>query len=93
VTPFRASLSKQTENRVDKAAPLTHVQIIAELRPERNLSGVFSFAGLGRRVGGQAGTLLSFGRSGADRGNANRQISRANQRMRPMILISSAVPS
>jgi hypothetical protein len=54
---------------------LTQASIIAEVRPERDLAGAFSFLAKG----------------GND--TTHPHISRANQRMRPMMRISSAVRS
>ena len=63
------------ENTLTTLPPLTQTSIIAEVRPERNLTGAFSFLAPGGN------------------GNTHRHISRANQRMRPMMRISSAVRS
>lgn len=61
--------------RLTNLPPLTQASIIAEVRPERDPAGAFSF--------------LAPGGNGA----THPHISRANQRMRPMMRISSAVRS
>jgi hypothetical protein len=63
------------KNALTNLPPLTQASIIAELRPERDLAGAFSF-------------LVPDGN-----GTTHPHISRANQRIRPMIRISSAVRS
>jgi hypothetical protein len=72
---FPYAFARKPETSLTTLPPLTQASIIAEVRPERNLAGAFSF--------------LASGGNGA----THRQISRANQRMRPMIRISSAVRS
>ena len=65
----------QTKNALTTLPPLTQPLIIAEVRPERNLAGAFSFLAPGKN------------------GTPHPHISLANQRLRPMMRISSAVRS
>ena len=76
--PSRASaysVAKKQKNALTTLPPLTQALNIAEVRPERNLAGAFSFLAPGGN------------------GNTHPHISRANQRMRPMMRISSVVRS
>gem|GEM_PF-5015455 len=66
---------KQQKTSLTNLPLLTQTSIIAEVRPERDLAGAFSFLAPGGN------------------GNTHPHISRANQRMRPMMRISSAVRS
>lgn len=72
---FAYSIAEKQKNALTNLPPLTQASTIAEVRPERNLAGAFSF--------------LAPGGNGA----THPHISRANQRMRPMMRISSAVRS
>ena len=72
---FAYSFAKKQKNALTTLPPLTQIYIIAEVRPERDLAGAFSFLAKG----------------GND--TTHPHISRANQRMRPMMRISSAVRS
>ena len=69
------TIAKKQKNALTNLPPLTQNSIIAEVRPERNLAGAFSFLAPGGN------------------GTIHPHISRANQRMRPMMRISSAVRS
>lgn len=63
-------LEREMKNALTTLPPLTQASNIAEVRPERDLTGAFSF--------------LAPGGNGV----THPHISRANQRMRPMIRIS-----
>ena len=68
-------IEREVKNTLTNLPPLTQHPIIAEVRPERDLAGAFSFL----EPGGN--------------GTTHPHISRANQRIRPMMRISSAVRS